>query len=226
MADDVLHRLTVHIAPAVHQLFTAAVTVARADCADANLLRALHVKSAVAHHPRFARILRQRLPNQQFFVRTVPILWAYDFRDVAVQPEMLDNPLRGALRLARRDTDVPAVAVQHSQQTADARIHPVLKQPDGFVALAIGAHRLIRHFFAHAHVFHERPAQRRTDKFAQRRRIRHGKAELLRRIAYAVPNAFLRAGQRTVQIKITHLRTANRLLLRRSAPASRLPAIA
>lgn len=79
MADDVLHCLAVHIAPAVHQLFTAAVTVARADCADANFLRALHVKSAVAHHPRFARVLRQRLPNQQFFVRTAPILWAYDF---------------------------------------------------------------------------------------------------------------------------------------------------
>ena len=114
---------------------------------------------------------------------------------------MLDNSLRGALRFARRDTDVPAVAFESPQQTADARIDPVLKQPDSLIALAIGVHRLIRHFFAHAHIFHERPAQLRADKFAQRRRIRHGKAELLRRIAYAVPNAFLRAGQRTVQIK-------------------------
>ena len=93
MADDVLHRLAVHVAPAVHQFFAAAVTVSRADCTDADFLRALHVKSAVAHHPRFTRVLRQCLPNQHFLVRAAPILWTYDFRDVAIQPEMLDNPL-------------------------------------------------------------------------------------------------------------------------------------
>ena len=126
---------------------------------------------------------------------------AAELLHILVKAEVSHDALGGRLRLAGRDTDVPALLLEGAHQTADAWENPVLEQAFYIISLAVGLDRLVRRGVVHAHILAEGIPQRRANELAQRGRIGLREAQLVRGILHAVPDALLGPGQGTVQIE-------------------------
>ena len=200
--DEGLYGGGVHVASGLAQLLLAAVAEARADGFHAHGAPALDVEAAVAHHPGLGVVLRQRGADELRLVRAPGgAVRANDPIEEPVQAEVADDPLGGLLRLARGHAQPAALTLQRPQQAANAGIHPVLEQAHGGIPLPVGIHGPLCHVLIHAHKVVEGIEQRRADELPEGRRVRLREAQLLRRVAHAVPDALLGLGQRTVQIK-------------------------
>ena len=204
-AQDLLqrrHRGRIGPAARSPQLRLVPVAIAHAHAVNAHRPGAFHVKAPVAHHHR-SGVGGGQGPADQLFLAGGGILRPGSGHRVkeALQAEMPQNPFRGDLRLPCGNAQVATRPLQPHQQPPDTRVHPVFQQARNVIPLPVKIHRAAGFLLRHGHIGLEGEKQRRPDKPAQGFRVRRGAAHLLRRIPHTVPDAFLRLGQRPIQVK-------------------------
>ena len=182
------------------QFLFAAVAVGHAQRMDARLHAALHIEAAVADHPDLAMVFRQDFTDQVLLFR-MAVRRADHLGDKPVKTEIFQDLSGGISGLSGDDAQLCPLFPEGAEHGADAGIGPVLIHADSGIACAVDLLRFLRLLGCKTHIRPERVNQRRTDEFAQRRRIRFRKAHLFHRVLHAVPDAFLALCQRSVQIE-------------------------
>ncbi len=182
------------------QLLFAAVAVGHTEGMDSRSLAAFHIKAAVADHPGFAAIRRQGFTDQMHFFSTGVRRADYRGKET-VETEVFQDLSGGIGRFAGHDAQLRSLFPECPEHCAHTRIHPVFIHPDSGIPGAVDLLRFLRLFLGHAQIGPERMKQRRPDELAQGRCVRFGKTHFLRRVFRAVPDTFLRPGQRSVQIE-------------------------
>ena len=192
------------VRPGLAQLAGHAVAVVRADANHAQGLGRLDVKAPVPAHAGLLRVgpLRQCREDQVPLVGGVAAqAGAGDGVEVAVDAEVLRQPLEHKGGLGRGDAHPGPRPVQAAQQCRHAGVQPGFVQADVHVPLPVGRDGRLGLLVRHAAVFHVAVVQRRADEPAQSHLGKRREAQLLQAVGHAPSDALAGVRHRAVKVK-------------------------